>query len=402
LRPFRRLIGYEDAMQRIYTSLPQLGEEEVPLDEAVFRVASRELRSSLDVPGFTRSAMDGYAVRSEDTFGAGKYSPVSLRCVGTSSVGRMPGRSIGPGECMEIATGAPLPDGADAVVMVEYTERSGDEVLIHTSVPPGENVSAAGCDIRNGDVLVAQGTVLTPPKIGMLAAAGKQTVPVRVRPRVGIASSGDEVVQLGDELEPGKVYDINRHTLSSLVRSCGGIPVYLGHAGDTVEEVRGVIERGRDCHITLISGGSSVGERDVVCRAVGEENILFHGVRIKPGKPTLCAVIRGQVVFGFPGHPTSCLSNAYLILRPVLMRMLGSQAVDVQVTAQLAARINSTIGRMQFFTVKLEKGLAVPAFKESGDISSMGAADGYILVPEDVDLLEKEMVTVHLFEGFPF
>jgi molybdenum cofactor synthesis domain-containing protein len=344
--------------------------------------------------------MDGYAVIAEDTFGAGPNTPKTLRCVDRVYTGQVPTRGIGPGECVEVATGSPMPEGATAVVIVEETERDNDEVRMLTPVYPRQHVGRRGADMAAGQVAVAAETLLNPARVGAAAATGITHVDVYARPTVAILSTGNEIAEPGGPLGPGQIYDINRFTLDAIVRRHGGIGVPLPSAGDTMEELTDAIDAAIAHDIVVFSGGSSVGERDLildVLRARG--TVFFHGIAVKPGKPTAFGTIDGKPFFGMPGNPTSCLSNGYMLLAPFLRRVARLPEWEPTIVdAPLTRRIVSTTGRHQFYTVRLVDGRAEPAFKGSGDITSMAHADGYIEIPAQTDVVEAgTMVRVKLF-----
>jgi molybdenum cofactor synthesis domain-containing protein len=364
-------------------------------------VLAQPVSSTLDVPPFDRAAMDGYAVVAEDTFGAGRYEPKVLRCVGTVYTGQVPTRRVSRGECIEIATGAPMPAGADAVVMVEETERGDDgTVRVFTPVYPRQHVGRRAADIAAGQPVLDAGDELNPSRIGALAATGVATVEVFARPRVAILSTGDEIVDPGQPLGDGQIYDINRFTLSAIIGSHGGEPVAGDTTPDSLPELIAAIEKAAAEDIVVFSGGSSVGERDLILDAlqrIGE--VLFHGIAVKPGKPTVFGRIGDKPVLGMPGYPTSCLSNAYMLLVPLLRRVARLPEYRPRsVQVPLSRRVVSTTGRHQFYTVRIANGTAIPAFKASGDITSMSQADGYIEIPAQTDIVEAgELVDVKLF-----
>ena len=402
MRPIRETLPMDEAMALVMeAATPITRTERVPLRDASGRVLSTPAVAAIDVPPFDRAAMDGYAVIAESTFGAGRYEPKVLRCIEKVYTGQVPTRSLSPGECIEIATGAPMPDGADAVVMVEETERAdGDEVRIFTPVYPRQHVGRRAADISAGQPLLAEGTVLSASRIGALAAIGAFEVDVFAKPRIAVLSTGNEIVEPGRPLEPGQIYDINGFTIASVVTSHGGIAVPHPPAPDTLPDLVDAIRRAVGAEIVVFSGGSSVGERDLILDAmqqIGE--VIFHGIAVKPGKPTVFGRVGSTPVFGMPGYPTSCLSNAYMLLVPMLRRMARLPEYRPRtVNAPLARRIVSTTGRHQFYTVRLVDGQAVPAFKASGDITSMSLADGYIEIPAQTDIVEAgEMVEVRVF-----
>ena len=402
MRPIRETIPLEEARALIDEAItPVTASEDISLLQANGRVLASDVVSDRDVPPFARAGMDGYAVRAEDTFGASRYEPKPLRVVQKVYTGQVPSRPVGAGEAAEIATGAPMPDGADAVVMVEETERGGDdEVRVFTPVYPRQNVGRQASDIVRDQVVLRAGDVLNPSRIGAMAAFGLTHATVYRRPSVAILSTGNEIVAPGNELEPGQIYDINRYTLSTIIAEHGGAPVVHQTAQDTLDDLEAAIDRCLNEDVMVFSGGSSVGERDLMLDVLGRRGeIVFHGIAVKPGKPTVFGTIAGKAVFGLPGYPTSCLSNGYMLLVPALRRMAHMPPYQLRtVTAPVAQRIVSTTGRHQFYTVRIVDGVAHPAFKASGDITSMSQADGYIEIPAQTDIVEKgEIVEVKLF-----
>jgi molybdenum cofactor synthesis domain-containing protein len=314
--------------------------------------------------------------------------------------GQVPTKALEPGTAIEIATGAPMPSGADAVVMVEETERAGDDVRVLTPVYPRQNVGKQGADIVVGQTVITRGQILNPSRIGALAALGVGDVNVFARPSVAILSTGNEIADPGGELQPGQIYDINKFTLSTIIQEHGGAPVPFATAQDTIDALESAIDACSACDVLVFSGGSSVGERDLILDVIGRKgDIVFHGIAVKPGKPTVFGTIDGKPMFGMPGYPTSCLSNAYLLLVPALRAMARlAPRHTATVTLPLGQRIVSTTGRHQFYTVRIADGQAMPAFKASGDITSMSQADGYIEIPAQTDIVEKgETVDVKLF-----
>ncbi len=394
------MVSVEQALEIVLGEASPLSAEEIALEEALARVLAENVHADRDLPPFDRAAMDGYAVIAEDTFGAGPSSPKTLRAVDRIYTGQVPSRAIGPGECAEVATGSPLPPGATAVVIVEETEGDGENVRVLTPVYPGQHVGRRGADMAAGQIAIAVGTVLNPARVGAAAATGVTHIDVYARPTVAILSTGNEIAEPGEPLAPGQIYDINRFTLEAIVGRHGGIGVPLPAAGDTLHELNDAIDAAVAHDIVVFSGGSSVGERDLildVLRARGR--VHFHGIAVKPGKPTAFGVIDGKPFFGMPGNPTSCLSNGYMLLAPFLRRVARLPEWEPTIVeAPLSRRIVSTTGRHQFYTVRLVEGRAEPAFKGSGDITSMAHADGYIEIPAQTDVVEAgTMVRVKLF-----
>ncbi|MBA7690306.1 Molybdopterin molybdenumtransferase [subsurface metagenome] len=401
MKPFGALLSFEEAKRVVEANIkPVTRVETVNIDDAVGRVLAEDFVAALSTPPFNRAAMDGYAVKAKDTFGSGQLNPNVLELVGELHAGDTPKKRVNTGQCIQIATGAMMPAGADAVVMVEDTEAENGRVKIFKAAYPKANVGKKGEDIREGESVLSQGFVLDAGKIGVLASQGISQVEVYEKPKVAILPSGEEVGEVGKRLRQGQVYDINSHTVASVVKENGGVPLRFGVVGDTREDIRLKVTEALKSDLVVISGGSSVGERDLLVGVFQDwGEVLFHGIQVKPGKPTLFAIVEGKPLFGMPGYPTSCLINTYLFLLPVIRKMahLPPRRGET-VEAKLGRRVPGSVGRKQFVTVKIEGGEAVPVFKESGAITSIAAADGYIEIEQNVDLLEKgETVTVTLF-----
>jgi molybdenum cofactor synthesis domain-containing protein len=294
-----------------------------------------------------------------------------------------------------------MPAGADAVVMVEETAAGGPtEIHIFEAARPRQNIGRQGADIQKGQTVLRAGTVLNASRIGAAAALGLTDIDVYAKPRVAILSTGNEIVDPGAPLAPGQIYDINKFTLSAVVSDHGGLPVPFRTAVDSIEDLSRAVDECLAEDLLVFSGGSSVGYRDLIMDVIAAKGeVLFHGIAVKPGKPTAFGRIAGTLVFGMPGYPTSCLSNAYILLAPTLRRLARLPAQTVKSVAMpLGARVTSVPGRLQFYSVRIDSGLAMPAFKASGDITSMSKADGYIEIPADAEVVEKgTVVEVKLF-----
>lgn len=401
MRPITSTIAFASALEIVLDAArPIARTETVTLLEADGRVLAHDVIATEDVPPFDRAAMDGYAVIAGDTTGATAQSPRTLRCVDRVFSGHVPARGVGAAECMEIATGAPMPAGADAVVMVEETARDGEMVQFLAPVVPRQNVGRQGADLTSGEVIVAANEVLNPSRIGALAATGVTRVEVFAKPTVALLSTGDEIVQPGERLAPGQIYDINRFTLEAIISRHGGRAMPMPAAGDTVDALVERLDAARVNDIVVFSGGSSVGERDLVLDVIARRGeLIFRGIAVKPGKPTIFARVGTTPFFGMPGYPASCLSNAYMLLLPFLRKMARLPPWEPRtVDVPLARRVTSAAGRHQFYTVRVVSGRAEPAFKASGDITSMARADGYIEIPADAEVVEAEtIVTVRFF-----
>lgn len=401
MRPFGELLSYEEAKAVVDKNIkPIMRVETTSIDNAAGRVLAEDIVAALSIPPFDRAAMDGYAVKARDTFNSGQFNPKVLKLVGEVHAGETPLRGVNAGECIQIATGAMMPRGADAVVMVEDTEVEDGRVKVFKAVYPGANVGRKGEDINKGVSILGQGFVLDPGKVGVIASQGISKVRVYEKPEVAVVPTGEEVVEVGRRLKRGQVYDINSHTISSVVKENGGVPIRVGISGDDPDELKATIEEALKGDLIVLSGGSSVGERDLLVDVLqGWGEILFHGIQVKPGKPTIFAMVEGKPLMGMPGYPTSCLINTYLFLLPAVRKMahLPPRRGET-IEARLSRRVPGSVGRRQFLTVKIEGDEAIPVFKESGAITSVAEADGYIEIAENIDLLEKgEPVTVVLF-----
>lgn len=394
---FRQLTPVEEARTQWYGAFTPgpVGTEDVPLDQALGRIVAADIVSNVDVPPFDRSVMDGFAVLASDTFGAREDAPRRLKVVAHIRAGDEPDASVGPGRSAEIATGAVVPRGANAVVMVEYTRLEGSLLDVFRPVAPGENVFAAGADVMAGETAVRRGTRLTPREVGVLAAVGRKSVPVYRRPRVAVLSTGNEIVAPSDKLRPGKIFDINAHSVAAAVREAGGQPEIRGVVPDEAKQLEDAIAQAhRACDLTVVSGGTSAGAGDLLYRViskVGKPGILVHGVAVKPGKPTILAVAFAKPILGLPGYPTSALMIFNLFGAPLVRTMAGvppRDAASRTVTATLAETLHAGGGRRAFQPVALvprrgggHTAFALPA--ESGAISTLSEADGFFEVHED-------------------
>jgi molybdenum cofactor synthesis domain-containing protein len=402
LRPFKSTISLVEARQRLSANVRPIERvERVPLHEAAGRAAAADIRSGVAVPPFSRSAMDGYAVIAADTAGATPARPARLRILDRIYTGAAASVVIQTGTCAEIATGAPLPEGADAVVMVEETAPAGEDLVgITATAAPGQNIGRRGADISPGDVVVRRGDLLNPSRVGAAAAIGCVDLEVFARPRVAVLSTGNEVVDPGTPLATGQIYDVNRFTLGAVIAANGGVAEPHRPALDTIDALLQALDGCAGADLIVFSGGSSVGERDLVVDLVAARGtMIFHGIAVKPGKPTAFAIVDGIPFLGMPGNPTSCLSNAYILLVPYLRATARLPLYAPKtVRAPLGRTIVSPAGRHQFYTVRLQDGAAFPAFKGSGDITSLSQADGYIEIPADQSTIEEgSIVEITLF-----
>ncbi len=400
MKPFTELTDRENAIKLIMENVKPINRvEAVPLDEAAGRVLATDVVAGFDVPPFDRASMDGYAVKALDTSGAKRDSPVRLRLIGVQNTGELYEGEVRGGEALEIATGSPMPRGSDAVVMVEDTALEEDVVLVYRELVAGRNMAPAGEDMKRGDHVLSRGAVLTPGMVGALAALGYAEAEVYEKPRVAIYSSGPEIVPQGTPLRPGQIYEVNSYTLAAVIEADGGVPVKRGIMLDDAESIEAAIMDAADYDMGVFSGGSSVGTKDLfgeVMERLGD--VYFHGVRVKPGKPTLFGTVDGTPIFGMPGYPTSCLNNSYVFLAPAVRLMARLRPREARVLRlPMGHRMESRSDREQFITVRVTEGKAYRVYKQSGDITSMAHADGYIVLPVGVGVVEEgEMVDVTL------
>ncbi|MGE5404751.1 MAG: gephyrin-like molybdotransferase Glp [Candidatus Saccharibacteria bacterium] len=399
---FFNVLRLEEAQRLIKDKWPRTRTEELPLNQALGRKLAVDITARENLPPFERSTVDGYAVRSQDVFGASESIPAFLALKGEVQMGTAAGVAIGPNECAWVPTGGAIPAGADAMVMVEYTEKLGDDtVLITRPAGPGDSIIKAGEDCSQGDVGLAAGTVLRPQDIGVAAALGYSQLQVECAVRVGIISTGDEIVDVNETPGAGQVRDVNRYALAAAVTRRGGTPTLYGIIPDDFDRLVDAIKTAfNENDIVLLSGGSSVGTRDMSLQAMlslaGAE-LLFHGLSVKPGKPTLAAAIGEKLAVGLPGHPVSALMMFETTVGQVL-----SPGLAGTVGAVLSDSIASQPGRDDFVRVALrnidDMLYAVPVHGKAGLIRVMSRADGFIHIPYEKQGFNKgEQVSVHLF-----
>ncbi len=383
------------------------GVETVPRDEALGRVPASEVTSDQALPGFARSTVDGYAVRAADTYGASDGLPSYLDVVGQIRMGSVPELSVHSGAVLQIPTGAAIPEGADAVVMVEHTQMTmPGTVEVTRPVAVGDGIVRADEDVATGAVLAPAGRPLRPQDLGLLAAAGVTEVKVRARPRVAIISTGDEVVAADTQgLAAGQVRDATASALAGLVTRAGGVPDYRGIVPDDQEALTATLAAAvAETDLVVVSAGSSVGARDETTAAVdalGDATVFCHGLAIKPGKPTLLAEVAGVPVLGLPGNPLSALVVFRMVGLPVLRLVGGVErpAPEPTVPATLSRPLASAAGRLDVVQVTLRDGEATPIFGHSALLSLLTTADGYLVVPEPATGLDAGaavMVTLYV------
>jgi molybdopterin molybdotransferase len=386
------VLSVEEALERVLGFFDLLEPERVPILEALGRILAEDIRADVDIPPYTNSAMDGYAVQAADTVGATPESPRRLSMVGDLGAGYVSDKAVEPGTTIRIMTGAPLPDGADSVVRFEDTDRDGDRVEVKVEVPAGKDTRPAGEDVRAGTLVLRRGSRIRAQEVGMAATLGRKEIMVTRRPRVGILATGDELVEVDEPLAPGKIRNANSYSNAAQVMQCGGIPVLLGIARDQVEELTEMIRAGlaQGVDLFLTSGGVSVGDFDVVKEVLAAEGeMTFWRVRMKPGKPLAFGQIEGVPLLGLPGNPVSAMISFGLFARPAIFKMLG--ATDWKrptVEAVLMDEVSQKDDRRHYLRVRLEEGAGewrahLTGEQGSGILSSMIEADGLAIIPAD-------------------
>jgi molybdopterin molybdotransferase len=407
---FFTLAAPEDARRTLLEHIQPIPDiEDVPTADGLGRVLARDITSPQILPEFRRSTVDGYAVRAQDTFGAGEALPAYLKLVGEVPMGRAADLAVEPGQLALVHTGGMIPDGADAVVMIEYTQLTGEaEVEVRRPAAPGENVIQPGEDITPGDLILPAGSILRPQDIGGLLAVGIAHIPARRRPRVAIFATGDEVIEPHLPTQPGQVRDVNAYTVSALVARAGGVPMRGSILPDQfdvlLETARKALADGAD--MLVLSAGSSVSVRDMtsdVFNQLGQPGVLVHGIATKPGKPTILGAAGNIPVIGLPGNPVSAFVQFMMVGLPVLYRLMGATPPrSIRVRANLTANVASTAGREDYVPCKLAEQdgalLAEPIFFKSNLIFTLVKADGLIVVPLDKTGLEAgDSVEIRLF-----
>jgi len=377
--------------------------EKISLKKAHRRVLAEDVYAAIDLPPFNRVSRDGYAVKAEDTFGASEDNPVILKLVETVKAGEAAKKKVEKGTCIEVSTGAPMPEGADGVVMVEFTENKQGNVHIYRSVPIGHYIAPKGSDIAKKNLLLSSGTLLTHDKIGVLAAVGIGEVNVFKKPKIAVISTGNEIIEYGNQLEYGKIYDINSQTIANAVKSCGCTPIYSGIAKDNYEHLKNTLEKNMDADVIITSGGTSAGAGDVLRSVLDDMGEVFvHGIAVKPGKPTIVGIIENKPIFGLPGYPAASLIVFHVFVAPFLRKMASRKSFrksDI-LKLKISRRYHSSKGRHQYVLVKIDQDTAHPILKDSGAITAIAEADGYFEIPKNVEMImEGTEIEVVLLES---
>lgn len=402
----------EEALALILNSLDttEIQTSYIPIEEACGRVLSETVISPEDIPGFARSTMDGFAVRASDTFGASETGPAYLEISGEILMGQEPDMSLAPGHAIKIATGGMLPEGADAVLMFEYSSGVDSSMIeAQKALAPGENVIQRGEDMAEGEILIDDCVRLRPQDIAVLASAGITGIEAFNRPMVSIISTGDEVVPPTEALRPGLIRDSNSYLLAAQLESLGAVPVRQGIMPDSYEAICESLEKAAsESDMVLISGGSSVGTRDMTERAIAKlGTILFHSVQLKPGKPFLAGTVKGKPVFGLPGHPRAVAVCFDVFVSPSIMKLSGERgnqlrSMPVTLKARLTRSVHSSGGRREHIDVIVEDRdgelWAEPVLGKSGLLRTIARSDGSICLPlGNLGFQSGETITVTLY-----
>lgn len=400
MKGFFKVQTPDQLLQKLNRFKP-LSSEKVFLEESLHRVLAEDIISPVNLPEFPRSTVDGFALKAKDTYGASEKNPALLQVIGEIPMGKISEVTLQEGEAVKIATGGMVPNGADAVEMVEYTEWVDSRTIhVFKTLSPLENVIQAGEDIKKGETLLRKGRLIRPQEIGLLAGMGWTNVSVFLRPKVSIISSGDEIVPVEQKPQSGEVRDINRHTIGSMVREAGGNPIFLGIAKDRFDDLKEKIALGlQESDMVVITGGSSVGTLDLVgevLQSFSTMEILGHGLSIRPGKPTLLAEINGKPFLGLPGHPVSAMVIFHLFGKALLKILSGlsdERGLQMKWKAKAGRNIPSVAGREDYVRVRLEEKdgrlWAYPVFGKSGAIAHLTQADALIKIGIDEEGLEE-------------
>ncbi len=388
---FLQVVSVSKAIEELRNLAVRCGDEPVPLSDALHRILARDVRADVDIPGFTRSVVDGYAVRATDTMGSSDAIPSILPLRGRVAMGISAGNSLRPAECIYVPTGGILPDGADAVVMIEHAEQISGEVLIKKPVAHGENVLFFNEDFSKGEPVVKRGKKLSAQDIGVLAAAGCRDVPVVRMPKIGILSTGNELVPVSVRPQAGQVRDVNSYVIAATIRDWGCSPLFYGIIRDEQEALSTVICKATaECDAVLISGGSSKDDRDMVAAIIAEHGtVLVHGIAIAPGKPTIIGQCNGKPVIGLPGHPASAFIVLIAIVCHLITAMTGETGSSMRtLQATLGQNVSSSKGREEYVRVAVIDGTATPLFGKSGLLNTLVRSTGVVRVPAESEGLE--------------
>ncbi|MDR2624674.1 MAG: molybdopterin molybdenumtransferase MoeA [Methanobrevibacter sp.] len=409
---FLKIVEADEAkkiVENLFKECYKIRSENVPIENSYNRVVSEDMHATMDLPPFDKALKDGYAIKSEDSFGTAEENPKILKCIDTVEAGSFSKKTVKKGECIEVSTGTPIPKGTNAIVMVEFSEKlekSSETININVailkSVPPNEDIAKKGSDIKKGKLILKKGTALNPVKIGLLSAQGMKNLDVFKKPFVSVISTGNELLNKNEKMEHGKIYDVNTNLIKGTVLSSGGTPITQGIVKDDYDELKTkIITSLKNSDIVICSGGTSAGVGDILKDVIDElGEVLIHGISVKPGKPTLVGKINDKIIIGLPGNPVSAITIYNVFIDPYIRSISGLSGRENSKRKQfrLAKRIHSAKGRMEYLLVEIKNNEVHPIVKDSGAIASLSYADGYTKIPKSVEIIDAgEFVDVSLF-----
>jgi len=401
-KQFHKLISIEKAQQKIEPYI-KTKTKKTPIHKATGKTTASDIHAPVDVPPFDRAAMDGYAVKAKDTYGAEEDNPQQLTKKTSIHAGENPKKkTVKQGEAIEITTGAVMPKGANAVVKIEHTDKTNNKINIRKPVYPEQNIMHAGSDITAGEKIIPKNKTLTPREIGLLSATGYSEIEIKTGPEIAVISTGDEIVEPGEKLKTGQIYDVNQNTITTAIKEAGGHPQKIGVTPDNPRKIKQTLDRAaKQNDLIITSGSTSAGTTDQLYRIL-EDNLLFHGLKIKPGKPTFAATHHETPVIGLPGYPTSCLTILKTLIEPILHRKTGKNPRQNQITITTATKIQSVPGKKHLIpigiTEKPDGYKAYPVYKGSGAIKSLTDSEAIIQSNPNEEYIaenEKRKATLH-------
>ncbi|MFX1349754.1 MAG: gephyrin-like molybdotransferase Glp [Promethearchaeota archaeon] len=396
---FSKLTPLEDALEKLFSHIKVNNFEQIDIDKGLNRILAGDIVSEINIPPFDRSAMDGYAIKAEDSFGASPKNPKQIKLIGTIEIGEFSTFKLNKGEAIKISTGAPIPDGSDAVIKIEDTEIKENLINLYTSIVPGKNVSKKGEDIKLGTNVLKSGIELKAEHIALLTSLGFKKIKVRIKPTISVFASGDELLEPGTTLQPGKIYNSNTSMISALVKLYGGDVIRAERVVDQKEAIKKkIFEAAGQCQIIIFTGGTSVGTKDYLPEVISEwGKVLTHGIAMRPGSPVLLGLLNDSLIFCLPGTPVAAYVSFLKISGPAIRKIMGCSVLDPRI--EVAAIINkdvpvSGLGILHYLRVKIEKQendfVAIPIkLKGSGVISSLTHSDGIIEIPANQEGLKK-------------
>ncbi|MCW4033721.1 MAG: molybdopterin-binding protein, partial [Candidatus Bathyarchaeota archaeon] len=399
---FRQYVSLNEAIIKINKLLDQIPtqSEKIPIEKSLDNITYEDIISKIDSPPFDKALMDGYAVRAQDTFGADESKPKKLKLIGKIEAGDAPNFFVENDTAVAISTGAPLPKGANSVVMIEYIKKNKNSIEIFKSVVPNENVMETGSDLRTGEIILRKGQKISAKDLGLLAAVGIDRIKVYKKPNIAIISTGNELIPPSEPITNWKIFDINSGTLIGAIMEAGGIPISLGIVRDNIEDLRKRMVSSIQLYdIIITSGGTSTGARDYMLslmEELGDPGVVVSGISIKPGKPTIVAMVGKKIIFCLPGNPTSALAIFHLIVRPIISKLSGYEKGDEYqpIDVTMKSKVYSAKGRIELLPVHLltdkDGSYTVhPTYGNSASISAFAMADGFLIIPENIEIAEE-------------